>query len=195
MPGRPMTAGEVAALAFRILGVVILLIGLAEGLFVALGQFQIFGLVESDFSLWDLAGLLVVFLFLGAVALPLIFHAEGLVRWLFPPSDKTVDLALSRRAVLTIGLLLVGVWILATNIPYLARLASQTLYFAEGTRRELLPEEFFGDMAFEALQTVFACLAGWALARYAGRIAAWLEAKGADSSESAPVGHEPPESS
>lgn len=189
MSNRQMTGPEVAALAFRILGVVFLLSGLAQALFLAMGQLQ------DPSSLWMLLGLVGVLAFTGALALPLIFHAETLVRWFFPPSDTAFGLAVSRRSLLTIGLVLVGVWVLASNLPYLARLASQVLWLAEGTRRADLQPEIFSQMAFDALESVFACVAGWLLIRYAAKITGWWEAKSAASTEPAPAEPQPPEGS
>lgn len=172
MSDHQFTGPELAALSFRILGVVILLSGISQSLFL------LFGAVQADWSAWNLLGLLATVVFVGVVALPLVFHSESLVAWLFPKSDKTAALGVSRRDLLMCGLALVGAWLLATNLPYLGRLASELLWNLEGTRRSQLGPEFLRRAAFDGLGSVFTCVAGWLLFRYSGSIAAWLEERG-----------------
>ncbi len=171
-----MTGREFAALCLRIVGVVILLSGFAQAVFMMLGAGQ-----------WDMA--LPVFVaglaslvVAGAIALPLIFHSETLVAWVFPKSDETIAFAVSRRDLMMCGLFIIGAWILATNLPYLVRLAGHALWSGEGGRRAALggPElasEFFTRLAFDALGSVLAAAAGWVLFRYAGEITDWWESR------------------
>ena len=193
MPEQQMTGHELAALCLRILGVVILLSGLAQAVFMAfgIGQWELFlgGLVAG------LASLVVI----GAMALPLIFHSETLVSWVFPKSDRTIAFAVTRRDLLACGLFIVGAWLLATNLPYLARIGVEVLWYAEGERRAALgmelSGEFFENLAFDALGAVFAAAAGWVLFRHARNITDWWESKSGGGSrrpQAAPL--DPPES-
>ncbi len=169
MSDRQMTGAELAALSFRILGVVILLSGLAQSVFLLLG------VAQSDWSPWNLLGLFATLVFLGAVALPLLFYSEWLAAWLFPKSDKTIAVGVSRRDLLMCGLALIGAWLLAGNLPYLARFATEILWNAEGTRRFQVSPELLSRTTFGALGSAFTCVAGWLLFRYSGRIADWWE--------------------
>lgn len=170
MPDRQITARDFAALCFRILGVVILLNGIAEWLFVFPS------VAQGDWTLWGVAklvGLLASLAFLGAIVLPLVFHAEKLVAWLFPETDKTVFISLTSRELLTCGLALIGAWFLAGSLPYLARLAGEIVWYSEGDRRAQLGPEFLRGIAFDALGSAFAAALGWVLFRNAARISAW----------------------
>lgn len=174
MSERRINEREFAALCFRILGVVILLTGLVQ-LLLTLPSF-----LQGDWSGLGIAwllSLLIALVLLGVVALPLIFHSESLVAWLFPESDKTITLAVSRRSLLMCGLALVGAWILAGNLPFLARLAGEVIWNAEGGRRAELDPAFFSRAAFEALSSIAACVIGWMLFRYSARITDWWESR------------------
>ena len=173
MSERQISAPEFAALVFRIVGVVILLSGIAQGLFTMLV------IAEGGWSFWNLFGMLFSLFFIGAIALPLIFRSEALVRWVFPESERTIGLPVSRRDLLMCGLALVGAWILATDLPYVARVAGQLLWNLEGTRRSQMGPELVSQAMFDALGSVFAAVAGWLLFRYSDRIADWWEAKSA----------------
>ncbi len=181
MSERPVTVREFAALTFRVLGVVILLGGLAQALFL------IPTLAQGDWANWGFTALLALLtslVFTAAVALPLIYHSDTIVNWLFAESEKTIVFALSGRDVLRCGLALVGAWFLATHLPYLARLAAEALWNAEGGRRAELAPTFFSRVALEALGSVFTCVAGWVLFRYAGRITDWWESRARGESRS-----------
>ncbi len=171
-----VTEREFAALCFRILGVLILLSGLAQALLL------VPNMAQADWSSWGMASLMAMLMSLvvvGAIALPLIFHSESLVAWLIPKSEKTIGLAVSRRDLLMCGFALVGAWILAGNLPYLARLAAEVIWQAESSRRAQLDPEFFGQVAWEALNSFLASVVGWALFRYSRRIADWWESRAA----------------
>lgn len=175
MSDKQVTAREFAAICFRILGVVILLSGIAQALF------TLPSVAESDWTMWGIArlvGLLASLVLLGVVGLPLIFHAERLVSWLFPESDKTVAIAVTGRELLACGLALTGAWFLATNLPYLVRVAGELLWYSEGGRRAQAGPEFLGRIAFDALGSVVAAAIGWVLFRHASGITAWWGARG-----------------
>lgn len=166
-----MTGGELAALVFRVLGVVLLLSGLAQALL------QLLGAVQEDWLVWGLLGLALTLFFTGAVALPLIFHSESLVAWLFPKSEKSLSVGVTRSDLLACGLALVGAWLLATNLPFLARLGVEVFWGAGAGRRPELDDAYFTGAAFDAIGSVFSCVAGWALFRYSGRISDWWESR------------------
>jgi hypothetical protein len=183
VPERHIKVNEFAALCFRILGVVILLRGLAQALF------MVPSVAEGDWSAWGFArllGLLVSLVFLGAVALPLIFHSEKLVGWLFPKSEKTIALAVSGRDLLMIGLALIGAWMLAGHLPYLARLAGELIWNLEGGRRGQLGQEFFVRAVFDSLGGIFTCVVGWLMFRFAGGMTEWWESRTQGEPGSAP---------
>ena len=181
MPEQQMTGRELAALCLRIVGVVILLSGLAQAVFMAFGIGQWEGFLGG--LLAGLASLVVI----GAMALPLIFHSETLVSWVFPKSDTKIACAVTRQDLLVVGLFIVGAWILATNLPYLARLGVEVLWYAEGERRAALgmelSAEFFESRAFEALGGLFTVIAGWVLFRHAAKLADWWESRSAGGSK------------
>ena len=181
MSERHVTVREFAALTFRVLGVVILLGGLAQTLFL------IPTLAQGDWASWGFSAfvaLLTSLVFTGAVALPLIYHSDTIVNWLFAESEKTIVFALSSRDLLRCGLALVGVWFLATHLPYLARLAVEALWNAEGGRADSVGPDVLRRVAVQALGSVFACVAGWMLFRYAGRITDWWESRARGESRS-----------
>ena len=174
MSERHISEREFAALTFRILGVVILLGGVARALFI------LPSVAPGDWSTWAMAKLLGFFaslVLLGVVALPLVFLSKKLAAWLFPESEKTVSFAVSGRGLLMCGLALVGAWLLAVNLPYLMSLAVEAVWLAEGSRRSQVEASFWTQAAFDMLGAVFACVAGWVLFRYSGGITDWWESR------------------
>lgn len=164
-----MTGPELASLAFRILGVVLLLSALAQSLF------QVLGAGQQGWLPWGLVGIVLTLLFAGVVALPLIFHSESLVRWFFPESDATIEISLTIRDLLACGLALIGAWLLAVNLPYVARLGVELFWNAGADRRPEIDEALYKGIAFDVLGGLLSCVAGWVLFRHAGRISGWWE--------------------
>ena len=169
-----MTGREFTALSFRILGVVILLVGLSQAVFTL---FAVAQQVLSGLFWVSMLGFLIPMVLFGLIALPLIFHSESLVARLFPESEATIALAVSRRDLLMCGLALVGAWLLATNLPYLARLTFEVLWSAEGTRRAEVDPTFLSLYAFDALGALLVCVVAGLVFRHSGSITDWWESK------------------